>query len=142
MDTLENKANEQLDWLIALAQADTDDGWAQIDSTLSQLCNKPDVLAWARNNTSSEERGLRDLSATILEASDVPLTSDDVGKLLILMNKDEGFPGFRAACALAKRIGRQNVGDMEDAIKEVLRRFADDDDVSKIARGYLQALGA
>ncbi len=142
MDSPENQLNQQqLESLISLAEADTDEGWAQVDLILPQICNDPSVLSWARDSTTNESSGLRDLSASILEASDTPLIQDDINKLELLMG-DESYPGFRAACALAKRISQEEIVAIKDLIEEKLKLFVDDEDagVSEIAREYLGTL--
>ncbi|MBI4599967.1 hypothetical protein HY732_03520 [Candidatus Uhrbacteria bacterium] len=140
MGTIENGIGQQFESLIALAGANTEEGWAKIDLELPQVCNDPVVLTWARENTSNPESGLRDLAATIFEASKVPLTSEDIEKLTRLMS-DESYPGFRAACALAKRTNQPEILAMRDSIREKIRFFIDDASVSEVANKYFSRLG-
>lgn len=134
-----NTPKTDLESLIKLAKADTTEGWAKIDSDLPGICNEDEVLSWARNNTSNDLSSLLDLTATIFEASDIPLTSDDINKLKILMS-NAGYPWFRAACALAKRRHQQEIIASKDSIKRKLMDFIEDPDVWEIADKYIKKL--
>lgn len=127
--------------LIRLAEANTEEGWKEIDSKLPQICNHPEVISWARSNTESRSDGLRDLAGTIFEASDEALTGDDVSLLRKLMDGDEGYPGFRAACALAKRGNSPDIAAMKKDIAAKLEKFVKDPDIPEIAEKYLEELG-
>jgi hypothetical protein len=141
----ETNPSQQLVTFTQLAKGNTDEGWATIDEQLAEYCNDPEFLTWARANTANEESGLRDLAATIFERSDAPLDDEDVSKLLILMREmdpDNPYPSFRAACALAKRPDNQGVREVLEEVRTKLKSFVDDEDVSGIAKQYLEKLGA
>lgn len=140
MKNPENMPNLQLESIIALAKTNTDEGWARVDDQLEQFCNDSSFLEWARDNTENEEIGLRDLAATILEASDTILTKEDVNNLKDLM-EEEGYPGFRAACALAKRIVRHELPGLKNLVTDKLKEFTEDESVSDIANEYLESMG-
>jgi len=142
MPNFEEKFNQQpsnILELVELAEANNDEGWEKIDSELPSICNNLDVIQWARDNTMNKSDGLRDLAGTIFEASNIILTPKDIQTLQELMN-DEGYPGFRAACALAKRISSPEIVLIKDDIKANLKNFINDDDVSEIANEYLNIL--
>ena len=140
-EDLENPSGQELNNIISLAQAGSPEDWAEIDKKMSELCNGEEFLDWARVNLFNEDSGLCDLSATILEASDTDLTSEDVGNLMRLMATDDSYPGFRASCALAKRLDNENIRPAIDQIKQKLQSFLSDPDVSDIAERYLSAIG-
>lgn len=140
MNNPEKITNMPLESFIELAEKNTDDGWKEIDQELSQVCNDQRFLDWAVANTANKESSLRDLAGTILEASDVVLTSDDIDNLKVLL-EDKGYPGFRAACALAKRISQQEIQSLKNLIIEKLENFIDDEGVSEIANKYLESIG-
>ncbi len=133
----ENKMNQQFLEIIKLAESNTDEGWEQIDSQLDTICDDSNVINWARENTLNSSDGLRDLAGTIFEASSVKLTDNDI-KLLQELMGDEGYPGFRAACALAKRLDSPEIAQIKDSIEGKLKDFIEDDDVSEIANEYLK----
>lgn len=140
MSNPEKITNMPLELFIELAEKNTDDGWKDIDEHLAQVCNDKIFLEWALINTANKESSLRDLAGTILEASDMILTSSDINNLEILL-EDEGYPGFRAACALAKRISQQEIKGLKKLIAEKLKKFVDDEGVSEIANKYLKSIG-
>jgi hypothetical protein len=140
MKTPENTFNQQLDTFLSWAKDNTPEDWAQIDKQLPAFCNDETFLTWARKNTTNSEPGLRDLAATIFEASDTTLTAEDIRNLTELMTTDDSYPGFRAACALAKRSNNESIKPLTDKIKEKLKKFSTDDDVSEIAKSYLESI--
>ncbi len=133
-----------IDEFVNLAKLNTDEAWEKIDEQLSQHCNEPEVLNWAKGNTANLDSGLSDLAATILEATDEPLDAEDVDNLVSLMrsdNKENPYPSFRAACALAKTAINDSLE--ESILSEVennLKVFLKDDDVSDIAKSYIDSL--
>jgi len=140
MNKPENISNVQLESIIASAKTNNDESWAEVDEQMPQICNDSGFLNWARTNIDNKESGLRDLAATILEASDVVLSLDDVNKLKELM-KDEEYSGFRAACALAKRISQPEIQGFKNLIRQKLEVFAKDEGVCEIANEYLESIG-
>jgi len=102
------------------------------------------VLDWAKKNTANPDSGLSDLAATILEASDETLDAQDINNLTSLMrsnNKENPYPSFRAACALAKRSTSHLLEKpLLSEIKNKLEAFAEDEVVSDIAKSYLDSL--
>ncbi len=136
----EASIQQTLDLFLSLAQDNTPEGWAKIDAQLLDFCNQEVFLTWARNHLLDEESGWRDLAATILESSDTVLSEEDVRKLTQLMMTDESYPGFRAACALAKRVDQEMIQPTRGDIKEKLGKFLSDPDVAEIARKYLVVL--
>ncbi|MFH1667644.1 MAG: hypothetical protein ABH884_01300 [Candidatus Komeilibacteria bacterium] len=140
MQTPENKFNQQFLALVGLAEANTDEGWEKIDAGLPTICDDPSIVDWARNNTSNNVEGLRDLAGTIFEASSIELTDKDIQMLQELMN-DQGYPGFRAACALAKRVKTPSILEIKSDIEQKLKKFVEDADVAEIANEYLRTLG-
>lgn len=99
------------------------------------------MLVWARENIFNWSSELRDLSATIFEASDTVLTFEDIKNLLQLMIIDTGYPSFRAACALGKRYNVANVKPFMRSVSKKLMDFLDDKDVAEIAKKYLDVIG-
>jgi hypothetical protein len=59
-----------------------------------------------------------------------------------MLMKDQGYPWFRAACALAKRITEHDIAEIigKEPIKEKLEYYTQDDTVSEIAKKYLHWL--
>ena len=53
---------------------------------------------------------------------------------------DEGYPGFRAACALAKRLVQVEIAGQVERIRAKLIIFSEDEAVAKIAQEYLDSL--
>lgn len=133
-----------IDKFIELAKLNTDEAWEEIDSKLSQYCNNQDVLDWAKENTANSDSGLSDLAATILEATNNELDGKDIDNLVLLMRSDDAenpYPSFRAACALAKRV---NSGLLTESIlsevKDKLKIFTKDKNISDIAKSYIDSL--
>ena len=131
--------NKKLLHIVQLAEANEEDGWEEIDSLIKEASNDSIFIEWARKNTKNLSSGLRDLAATIFEASGIELSLEDIALLQDLMN-DEGYPKFRAACALAKRINVLEISKMKGSIKSILESFADDPDVFEIAKKYLNTI--
>jgi len=102
MESPENDQELKLDFLLSLATQNTTEAWQKIDEKLPSICDRTDILNWAKENTQNEDDSFRDLAATILESSALDLEVNDILKLKALMS-DKSYPGFRAACALAKR---------------------------------------
>lgn len=142
MVTPETVPEQKLNQLISLAKENTPESWEQIDKQKNSVCNDPDFLTWAKNNLFNNDSGLRDLAATLFEASDIILSIEDVQNLMRLMTTDDSYPGFRAACALAKRFKTENIKPQIDKIKEKLEEFTKDEDESvvKLAKEYLDSL--
>ena len=139
MESPENDQELKLDFLLSLATQNTTEAWQKIDEKLPSICDRTDILNWAKENTQNEDDGLRDLAATILETSDLDLEVADILKLKELM-LDKSYPGFRAACALAKRFKNPAVSPAIALVKQKLQDFLKDEDVSEIARKYLDLL--
>ena len=139
MNQPENLSSEPLDSLILLAESGTDEDWDKIDAYLSGHSDDPELAAWARENTANADEGLRDLAASIFEVSSAQLSGSDIALLQSLM-ADSSYPGFRAACALAKRIEQEEVQTMKEEIRAKLEQFMGDADVAEIAQGYLTTL--
>lgn len=137
------KQSGPLNNFIELAKTNDDKSWGEIDEKLSQHRSDPALLDWARENTNNEDSGLRDLAATIYEATETDLSADDVSNLLILMRKadtENTYPSFRAACALAKRKENELIKNSAEEIKNKLALFLDDTNVSEIAQKYLRLI--
>ncbi len=133
----QNKMDQQLLSLIQLAKINNDESWEKIDSQLPMICNNSDVIDWARKNTKNPSNSLCDLAGTIFEASSIEFTNNDI-KLLEKLMENEGYPGFRAACALTKRLNLPIVFSIKNKIKEKLESFIEDPDVMEIANEYLK----
>ena len=117
------------------------DVWERIDGVLPGVCNDAYALDWARENLESEDTDLRDLAASLFEASSLELSDQDILGLETLMKEDEDFPGFRAACALAKRLGvDRRIEFLRGGIEDKLKAFADDQDVADIVAEYIELL--
>ena len=133
-----------IDKFIELAKLNTDESWEEIDSKLPQFCNNQNVLNWAKENTANPDPGLSDLAATILEATNEELDDKDIDNLVLLMrsdNTENPYPSFRAACALAKRSKNELLTDsILSEVKDKLKNFTEDEDVSDIANAYIDNL--
>ncbi len=134
----------RMDDFIKLAKLNTEEAWEKIDEQLPRYCNNPVILNWAKENLANLESGLADLSATVLEATDEKLNDKDTANLILLMHRDYAdnpYPSFRAACALAKHIN--DVLLAESVVLEIrnkLKIFLEDKDVSDIAQSYIDSL--
>ncbi len=122
-----------------------DKNWGQIDEMLqkAEISKDSTSIQWAGKYLTTYKEGnlidadLLDLAASLFEigGSDV-LTGQDIAVLtevLDYQNKENPYPRFRAACALA------NAGHMSKKVEGVLKEFSNDvdQDVSSIANEYL-----
>ena len=136
---IDNFESQQLNYFILLAKENTSESWAKIDSKMPEFCNNEVFLKWAKDNILIENNELRDLAASIIESTDAVIDNQVIQDLYSLMKVNESYPGFRAACALAKRLNNENVKPLVEEIKEKLDKFKGDEDVSSIAIKYLKS---
>ncbi len=138
-----NNPEKMLNKLIELAEMNRDEDWEMIDKELEKYFDEEVFLDWARNNTDNEVSGLRDLAASILEEADCELGDSDIENLKDLMrenNEENPYPGFRAACALAKRHNDGRVKLIINEVVDKLKNFIQDDNVADIAKEYLRKI--
>ena len=79
------------------------------------------------------------MEKTALEVGDVVIAD-----LFVLMNEareENSYPGFRAACALAKRRDDPRVVGKMGQVRGKLQEYVDDEGVKDIAKSYLKTLG-
>jgi hypothetical protein len=139
IDKPEKNSQKRLEELIPLAMANDAESWAIIDQKLPEFRNDLAFLVWAGANVNNADAGLRDLVATIFEASSLSLKEDEISGLVVMLENND-YSGFRAACALAKRFKEEPIKPFLEKIKEKLEVFIDDPDVSEIARKYLEMI--
>lgn len=133
---------EVLQQIVAAAGEEEEWGeeiWERIDTVLPDFCHDNYALNWARDNFQSAQADLRDLAASLFEISSLELSAEDICVLEKLMGEDEGFAGFRAACALARRLATDaRIEPLRGAIETKLEAFADDEDVAGIVAEYIE----
>lgn len=121
--------------MIAAAEAGQ---WEYVNDNLPAMTDFPETLAWAdKDGLDNPDENLRDLAASVFEASSHHLSPDIADRLAMLMETDDGeFVRFRAACALCKH------GEQSPKVAETLREFADhsDPEVASLAREYLETV--
>lgn len=141
----ETEGGIDLEKIVALAQANTEESRQQVDSLLPTICDDPSVVSWARQNTKNPESPLRDLAATILTATATELDDTDFDNLVSMLHEDDPsnpYPRFRAACALVKKNLTADFPLIRAEVISVLREFVNDEDVADIAREHLGLLGS
>jgi len=136
-------SKEVLEQLTELAKNNQDEDWEIIDGKLGNYSDEEEFLKWSKKNLSNEDSGLRDLAASILERSKHDLEDSDIDNLIALMNENDEenpYPSFRAACALATRCWEKRVEKIIKDVIDKLELFVHDDNVSEIAKEYLQKI--
>ena len=124
--------------LESLIEAARKEDWNKVDRHLKALANKIPVLVWASAEGLSDPDGnVRDLAASIFEATATELAGETVTRLMRMLSDSNPFAGFRAACALFSH----NIRPPE--VIDKLREHENDEDeqVRGIARRYLAELG-
>lgn len=117
---------------ITLAEDNTDESWAKIDTHIPKYSNTKFFVSWAKVNLFCENYALRDLAASILAISNTELTKQDIDNLTKLMNEEHEenpYPSFRAALTLAKRLSDERVSSLSKEIREKIVSFLEDDTV-------------
>lgn len=126
-ETLRHPPN--LDELRAMA---ANQDWEAVDSVIGLVSNSPAALSWAQGGLDDEDGNLRDLAASLLEASDTELSARVIESLLRHVKHDENpAVSYRSAFALYRAGNRSS---------EVIRKLHEalaDEDVADIAKGYL-----
>jgi hypothetical protein len=126
------KPDMTLNDLIAAARKED---WPTVDGAIKQLADNTGVISWAGGGLYNEDANLRDLAASIFEASKFRITPLFRTKLEELMENDESpYVRFRSACALFKN------DDRSEKVISTLRNALDDPDTKDIAQGYLDSL--
>jgi len=130
-----NNSSPILKQLIDLGEQEL---WECVDAILPAHANDIEIVAWAKENTRHDNHNLRDLAASVYEASTMTLNVDDIEKLLVMIHEqiDNPYPRFRAACAFAKRADVLDKHIVAEA-RAVLREYLNDEDVADIAKAYL-----
>lgn len=134
----ENIPEDDITQLVSLAEQGA---WEEVDIILPDLSQKPEVHKWATENVLHSESEKRDLAASIIEASNLELTEDNITDVVTLMrttDEENPYPTFRAACALAKKLDQ--IGDdesLKNEVRETIKMFENDADVSELAKSYL-----
>ena len=121
-----------------------EENWQKVDDLLSQHAGQQELFDWARGSLSDPDSNLRDLAASILEQTNLPLEDVVIEGLFGLMGEvDENnpYPSFRAACALAKRYEDGRVLGKIAEVESKLQCFVEDEEVTEIAKGYLEKIG-
>jgi len=139
-----------------------EENWDKVDELLknSEYCDDKDVVSWSRVNILNENWDLADLSASVLEATNLwKLMEQDIEKLIQLMRKEDKeyyYASFRAACALANHFKEVNLNNIQtwtnlykliwekEEPKETLKqeiikkleKYKNDKDVADIAKHY------
>ncbi len=134
---------ESLEKIIKLAQTNKDEDWDDIDKEIAKYANEKKFYERAEKNLQYEYSGVRDLAASILEESNIKITSIVIDNLFTLLNEkhpENKYPAFRAACALARRITNPKILERTEEIKTKLREFLEDEVVAKIADEYLNKI--
>lgn len=134
METPKETVEQKLNNMIELAQRNSDDGWDQIDNMLPELAQEHVVITWARQNLDNEDDRLRDLAASVFEVSEMLPTDEEIAELVDLMNTDDTYPGFRAACALLKH----KISEYTEVARAKVQEFKDDEGVAYIVEKYLE----
>jgi hypothetical protein len=123
----------------------TREDWDKVDALLPELSNQQLTFSWAGANLRCGDLNIRDLAASIMEQTEMPLQDANVVDLFWVMSQVEEtnpYPSFRAACALAKRRADERIAIKIAEVKDHLQNFTEDEDVSEIAQDYLGELAA
>lgn len=136
-------ANTAMNDFIGLAIQNTNESWSKIHAHLPWYCNNEVFVFWAKINLLHDNYALRHLAATILVISETALSQQDIDGLIRLMNEDykeNAYPSFRAALALAKRLSDVRISSLNKKIREKVASFLEDNTVWSLARETLEAM--
>lgn len=114
--------------------------WDKIDAVIKSIAEVPQFILGAVGRIDDENYDIRDLAASILEATSLELAEGTKRALYERLDGnyegDGRFASFRAAFALFKHGDRSQV--VVDAIR--IASVDEDEQVSEIAKGYLAQL--
>lgn len=108
--------------------------WVYIDQVLPELCDRPDVVAWALGQGLGDPAGeLRDLAASIIEQSHCQLDAQNIQELTTVMMTDaDPYASYHAAFALFIH------GDRTNAVIEKIETAMGDPEVVEMAGQYVE----
>lgn len=127
------------DELVGWAMENTDEGWGKIDAVIGSVADEPEHVLHAVADLSHENRNIRDLAASVLEATSVELADETIVLLKEMLGDEHFYAKFRAACALVKH---RAYGDQREEVKAILQEACadEDDEIISIAQKYLGEL--
>lgn len=112
--------------------------WEKIDEALPIIANEQEYVDWANEMLNHSDEDIRDLAASIFQASKIELTADTVETLRkIMLNDENPYARFRAAFALFEHGDRSQL--MKDTVK--LARKDSDKQIVMIAESIFTRLG-
>src|SRR5689334_18815216 len=132
MDTEPQTPRLSVDELRAAAASED---WDTVDAALPGVCDSPEYLAWAANNMQDDDGNVRDLAVSMFEKSSIEPDPAVMSVLETHMRDDENpYVRYRSAFALFQH------DNHSPEVIETIRAALEDEDVAKIAQGYLDQL--
>lgn len=121
--------------LAGLAMSEGDEGWDRIDRVLPTVAQDPQFVIEAARNLRHEDDDVRDLAASVFEATDIDPGPEVLGQLREGMEGDTNpYTRYRSAFALFHH------GDHGEDVVNVIKEAAEDPETEEIAKGYLKQL--